>query len=130
MLEPTGSPKYVSHKARLSGQLGSRKGSQVKKLEQKPWILLNLTFTEFCEQGLMQKQNVDIDGENDLLISIVAKNIVTQEWSHIVVMESKQAICYIYFTIFSLLYYRYYLITIIYMIKKLELQFLMVLRLN
>ena len=55
MLEPTGSPKYVSHKARLSGQLGSRKGSQVKKLEQKPGILLNLTFTEFCEQGLIQK---------------------------------------------------------------------------
>ena len=110
MLEPIGSPKYVSHKARLSGQVGSRKGSQVKKLEQKPWILLNLTFTEFCEQGLIQKQNLDIDGENVVQISIVAKNIITQEWSHIVVMESKQAIGYIYFSIFSLLYYRYYVI--------------------
>ena len=64
MLEPIGSPKYVSHKARLSGQFDSRKGSQVKKLEQKPWTLVNLSFTEFCEQGLIQKKNVDIDEEN------------------------------------------------------------------
>ena len=56
---------------------------------------------------LIQKQKVDIHGENDVQISIVAKNIVTQVWSQIVVMESKQAICYIYSSFF-----RYYLIVI------------------
>ena len=56
---------------------------------------------------LIQKQKVDIHGENDVQISIVAKNIVTQGWSQIIVMESKQAICYIYYSFF-----RYYLIVI------------------
>ena len=98
MLEPIGSSKFVSHKPRISGDLDSRKGSQAKKLEQRLWILENLSFTEVCEQGLIQKQKVDIHGENDVQVSTVAKNIVTQRRLQIIVMESKQATCYIYFS--------------------------------
>ena len=57
---------------------------------------------------LIQKQKVDIHGENDVQICVVAKNIVTKGWSQIMVMQSKQAICYIYFSFF-----RYYLIVIV-----------------
>ena len=110
MLEPIGCSKFVSHTARMSRELDSRKGSQAKKLEQRPWILVNLSFTEFCEQRLIQKQKVDIDGENGVQIRIVAKMIVTQGWSQIMGMESKQAICFIHFfvIILSLLSYHYY----------------------
>ena len=73
-----------------------------KKIEQRAWILVNIYFTEVCEEGLIQKQKVDIHGENDVQISIVAKNIVTQGWSQIMVMESKQAMLYSFF-IFPLL---------------------------
>ena len=62
LLEPIGCSKFVSHTARISGELDSRKSSQAKKLEQKPWILVNLSFTKFCEQGLIQKQKISIDG--------------------------------------------------------------------
>ena len=72
MLEPTGSSKFVSHKPRILGELDSRKGSQGKKLEQRPWKLVNLNFTKVCEQGLIQRQKVDIHGENDIQISIVS----------------------------------------------------------
>ena len=73
----------------MSGELDSRRGSQANKLEQRPWILVNICFTEFCEEELIQKQIVDIHGENDFQISIGAKNIVTQGWSQIMVMEFK-----------------------------------------
>ena len=86
-------------------------------------------FMNLALKALIQKQKVDIDGENGVQISIAAKNIVTQGWSHIMVMDSKQAICYIHFSFFRY-YVIYYLIIIINMIKKLELHFLMVLRLN
>ena len=59
---------------------------------------------------LIQKQKVDIHGENDVQISIVAKNIVTQGWSQIMVMESKQVICYIYFSFFRYHYYHFIII--------------------
>ena len=48
-------------------------------------------------QGLIQKEKVDIDGEKDAQISIVAKEIVTQGWSEIVIMKYKPALLYIAF---------------------------------
>ena len=93
MLKPIGSSKFVSHKLRISRECDSRRGSQATKLEQRPWILVNLCYTEVCEEGLIQKQEVDIHEENDVQISIVVKNNVRQVWSQIMVMEYKQAIC-------------------------------------
>ena len=93
MLKPIGSWKFVSHKPRISKECDSRRGSQAKKLEQRPWILVNLCFIEVFEEGLIQKQEVDIHEENDVQISIVVKNHVTQGWSQIMVMDYKQAIC-------------------------------------
>ena len=65
--------------------------------------MVNLSFTGFCDEGLIQKQKVDIGEKNGDQISIVVKNITTQGWPQIVIMESKQAIYYIYFSFF-----RYY----------------------
>ena len=40
--------------------------------------MINLSFKEFCDQGLIQKQKVDINGENGAQINIAAINNVTQ----------------------------------------------------
>ena len=72
MLKPIGFSMFVPHKPRISGELDSRKGSQAKKLEQRPWKLVNLSFTKVYEQGLIQRQKVDIHGENDIQISILS----------------------------------------------------------
>ena len=53
-------------------------------------------------QGLIQKEKVDIDGEKG---AIVAKEIVTQGWTEIMIMKYKQALLYICF-LFSC-YYAY-----------------------
>ena len=75
----------------------------------KPW-----PKTSFCQrlfifvryidpqQGLIQKEKVDIDGEKSAQISIVAKKTVTQRWLKIMIMESKQATNYNYFVVFVL----------------------------
>ena len=60
--------------------------------------MINLSFTEFCDQGLIQKQKVDINGENGAQINIAAINNVTQGLTQILIMESKQAVPYISFS--------------------------------
>ena len=65
--------------------------------------MINLSFTEFCDQGLIQKQKVDINGENGAQINIAAINNVTQGLAQILIMESKQAVSYISFSFFLLL---------------------------
>ena len=62
--------------------------------------MINLSFTEFCDQGLIQKQKVDINGENGTQINIAAINNVTQGLAQILIMESKQAVSYISFSFF------------------------------
>ena len=62
--------------------------------------MVSLSFRELCDQGLTQKQKVDIDGENGVQISIVAKSIVTQGWPQTMIMEPKEALSYIYFSFF------------------------------
>ena len=56
----------------------------------------------FLLLALLQKENLDLDGEKSLQISIVAERILTQGWRQIMIMESKQALHYIYFSIFLL----------------------------
>ena len=40
----------------------------------------------------MQKQKLNIDGDKSFQISTLVKKIVTQRWSQIMIMKSKQAI--------------------------------------
>ena len=54
-------------------------------------------------QGLIQKEKVDINGEKGAPINDVAKKMVTQRWSKIMIMKYKKAIHYICF-LFSLHY--------------------------
>ena len=49
MLEPNKLSKFVSHKARISGEFGSRKDSYPTKLEWEPRILVKLSFRELCD---------------------------------------------------------------------------------
>ena len=66
----------------------------------------------------MQKEKVDIDSEKGAQISVVAKKIVTQGWSKVMIMKYKQAIhCICFFFSLLCLYY------VIDLIKKLELTF-------
>ena len=65
--------------------------------------MINLSFTEFCDQRLIQKQKVGINGENGAQINIAAINNVTQGLAQILIMESKQAVSYISFSFFLLL---------------------------
>ena len=44
-IEPS---KFVSHRARMSGEFDSRKDSHSAKLEQRPQILVKLSFREMC----------------------------------------------------------------------------------
>ena len=41
------SPKFASHRARMSGEFDSRKESYSTKLEQRPQIFVKLSFREF-----------------------------------------------------------------------------------
>ena len=68
-------------------------------------------------QGLIQKEKVDIGGENGAQISVVANKIVTQGGSEIMIV--KQAINYtcFYFLVIMLIY-------VTDLIKKLELSLL------
>ena len=67
-------------------------------------------------QGLIQKEKVDFDGEKGAQITILAKKIVTQGWSAIMIMKYKQAIHSVCFFIFLLLCLYY----VTDLIKKLE----------
>ena len=48
-IEPS---RFVSHRARMSGQFDSRKDLQSKKIEQKPQIFQKLSFRELRDSKL------------------------------------------------------------------------------
>ena len=55
--------KFVSHRARMSGEFDSRKYSHSTKLEQRPQIFVKLSFRELCGSklsGLQPLHNVAI----------------------------------------------------------------------
>ena len=44
--------QFVSHRARMSQEFDSRKGSHPKQFEQRPQILVKLSFRELCYSKL------------------------------------------------------------------------------
>ena len=52
LLESIESSKFVSHKARISRESGSRKDSQPTKSERNSQKLLKLNFRDFCDSEL------------------------------------------------------------------------------
>ena len=46
------SSRFVSHRARMSGEFDSRKDSQSTKFEQRPQIFIKLSFRELCNSKL------------------------------------------------------------------------------
>ena len=50
--ESIGSSKFVSHRARMSGESDSRKESHSTKLEQKPQIFVKQSFKKLCSSKL------------------------------------------------------------------------------
>ena len=52
MPEAIESSKFVSHRARMSGEFYSRKDSHSTKLEQRPQIFVKLSFRELCGSKL------------------------------------------------------------------------------
>ena len=63
----------------------------------------SLAYNLFSVQRLIQKEKVDLAREKGAQISVVAKMIIKQGWSEIIIMKHKQAIHYTCFFIFSLL---------------------------
>ena len=55
------------------------------------WCEDQTVFIEVVDQGLMHKENVDIDVEKSSQISIVAKKAAIQKWLQIMIMGPKQA---------------------------------------
>ena len=53
------SSKFVSHRARISGEFDSRKYSHSTKLGQRPQILVNISFREFCGSKLSGLHRID-----------------------------------------------------------------------
>ena len=72
-------------------------------------------YQSILNEDLIQKEKVEIDCEKGAQISIVAKKIVTQGWSEIMIVKYKQATHYICF-LFSWCY-----VCVTDLIKKLEL---------
>ena len=72
----------------------------------------SLAYNLFSVQRLIQKEKVDIAREKDVQISVVAKMIVKQGWSEIIIMKYKQAIHYTCFFIFSLCLYNWSIYTL------------------
>ena len=74
-------------------------------VDYKAFFLYDLNKSDnFDFQGIIiQKEEVDIDGEKSAQISIVAKKTVTQRWLQIMVMGPVQAMHYNYLVVFSLL---------------------------
>ena len=58
------------------------------------WCEDQTVFIEVVDQGLMHKENVDIDVEKSSQISIVAKKAAIQKWLQIMIMGPKQATHY------------------------------------
>ena len=52
MPESIKSSRYVSHRARMSGELDSTKDSQSRKVEQRPQIFKKLSFGKLCNSKL------------------------------------------------------------------------------
>ena len=52
MPESIESSKFVSHRARMSGEFDTRKDSHSTKLEQRPQIFVKLSFRELCVSKL------------------------------------------------------------------------------
>ena len=46
------SSRFVSHRARTSGEFDSRKDSQSTKFERRPQIFIKLRFSELCDSKL------------------------------------------------------------------------------
>ena len=46
------SSRFVSHRARMSGEFDSRKDSQSTKFEGRPQIFVKLSFRELCDSTL------------------------------------------------------------------------------
>ena len=69
-------------------------------------------------QGLIQKQKVDIDGENSAQISIAAKNIVTHDDPKLWLWGPNK--------LYAILIFHFFILNVINIIKKLELLFLIV----
>ena len=46
------SSRFVSHRARMSGEFDSRKDSQSTKFERRPQIFIKLSFGELCDSKL------------------------------------------------------------------------------
>ena len=55
------------------------------------WCEDQTVFIEVVDQGLIHKENVDIDVEKSSQISIVAKKAAIQKWLQIMIMGPKQA---------------------------------------
>ena len=55
-IEPT---KFVSHRARMSGEFDSRKDSHLTKLEERPQIFVKLSFREWCGSNLSGLHSFD-----------------------------------------------------------------------
>ena len=72
----------------------------------------SLAYNLFSVQRLIQKEKVDIAREKGVQISVVAKMIVKQGWSEIIIMKYKQAIHYTSFFIFSLCLYNWSIYTL------------------
>ena len=59
MSESIESSTFVSHRARMSGELDSRKDLKEKKVEQRPQIFLKLSFRELSNSKLSGLQAFD-----------------------------------------------------------------------
>ena len=57
-------------------------------------VIWSDVFIEDVDQGLIHKENVDIDVEKSSQISIVAKKAAIQKWLQIMIMGPKQATHY------------------------------------
>ena len=53
MPESIESSRFVSCRARMSGEFDSRKDLQSKKLERRPQIFVQLSFRELCDSKLL-----------------------------------------------------------------------------
>ena len=52
MPESIESPEFISHRARISGEVDSGKDPHLTKLEGRPRIFVKLSFREFCGSKL------------------------------------------------------------------------------
>ena len=60
MPESIESSRFVSHRARMSGEFDSRKDSQSTKFEQRPQIFVKLSFRKLCDSKLSGLHHFDM----------------------------------------------------------------------